>query len=50
VIDALIAPRRSAFVGAVTPKLHLSGFYLEDKRFNPIKIDARDPRPVAAYD
>jgi putative ABC transport system permease protein len=43
VIDSALAPRRGGMMLAVRPKLRLSGFYLEDKRFNPFRIDVRDP-------
>lgn len=44
VIDAAIAPHRSKFGFGPTAKLKLTGFYVEDKHFTPIQIDARDPQ------
>ena len=43
-VDATVVQRRSTFVGAVTPKFRLHGFYLEDKTFRPVTVDVRDPQ------
>ena len=47
VVDAFVAPRRDNFNFGVVPDFRLSGFYLEDGRFAPIPVDARDPQTGA---
>jgi putative ABC transport system permease protein len=47
IVDATVVPRRSTFVGAVVPKFRLSGFYLEDKTFAPVRVEVRDPQTGA---
>jgi putative ABC transport system permease protein len=47
IVDAMVVPRRSTFVGAVVPKFRLRGFYLEDKTFAPVKVEVRDPQTGA---
>ncbi len=44
VVDALVAPRRDNFNLGVLPSFQLHGFVLEDQRFDPIRVDVRDPR------
>jgi putative ABC transport system permease protein len=43
VVDAFVAPRRNQWGFAVMPEFHLSGFYVEDRSFDPVKITATDP-------
>ncbi len=44
VIDPSVVPRRTNFnFGALQP-FQLRGFYLEDKRFTPVRVDVRDPQ------
>src|SRR5215211_6374195 len=45
VVDSVVVPRRSNYnTGAVLPDFRLSGFYLEDKRFDPVPVRVRDPQ------
>jgi putative ABC transport system permease protein len=44
VVDSLVVPTRSTFVGAVLPKFRLHGFYLEDETFRPVPVEVRDPQ------
>lgn len=45
VIDAVVAPRRDNYnTGAILPDFELSGFFLEDERFDPIPVTVRDPQ------
>ncbi len=44
VIDAMSVPRRQNFsFGNISP-LHLSGFHLEDRDFEPVPLEIRDPQ------
>lgn len=44
VVDQTVAQRKTNFnFGAVTP-FQLKGFYVEDKRFAPVRVDVRDPQ------
>jgi putative ABC transport system permease protein len=44
VVDAFVVPRRANWGFGPPPAFHLSGFYLEDKTFNPIAVQVRDPQ------
>jgi len=45
VVDSVVVPRRSNYnTGAVLPDFKLSGFFLEDERFNPVPVRVRDPQ------
>jgi putative ABC transport system permease protein len=44
VVDPFVAPRKTNYNFAPQPKFHLSGFYVEDKRFAPIPVRIRDPQ------
>jgi putative ABC transport system permease protein len=44
VVDGAVAPRRSNWNFGATPPFHLSGFYLEDGHFRPVRVDVRDPQ------
>jgi putative ABC transport system permease protein len=44
VVDGTVAPRRDNFNFAVLPDFQLSGFYMEDGVFEPIRISVRDPQ------
>jgi putative ABC transport system permease protein len=44
VVDQFVVPRRSSFNFGPMPKFHLRGFYLEDKVFTPVAVEARDPQ------
>ena len=45
VIDAIVAPRRDNYnAGNVLPDFELSGFFLEDERFDPIPVTVQDPQ------
>jgi putative ABC transport system permease protein len=43
VVDQFVVPRRDAYNLGVMPDFRLSGFYLEDGRFEPVPVDVRDP-------
>jgi putative ABC transport system permease protein len=43
VVDAFVAPRRDKWGFAVAPAFTLSGFYIEDGTFEPIRVSLRDP-------
>jgi putative ABC transport system permease protein len=43
VIDALAAPRRSNWGFGVPPELRLHGFFIEDGRFDPVRVVVHDP-------
>ncbi|HLF76972.1 MAG TPA: FtsX-like permease family protein, partial [Dehalococcoidia bacterium] len=44
VVDSLVAPRRSNFgFGAPVPDFKMEGFYIEDGRMKPTKIEVRNP-------
>jgi putative ABC transport system permease protein len=44
VVDGAVVPRRANYNFAAPSKFALSGFYLEDRTFDPIPIDVRDPQ------
>jgi putative ABC transport system permease protein len=44
VVDGTVAPRKSNFNFGAVPPFQLKGFYLEDKRFKPVRVDVRDPQ------
>ena len=44
VVDGAVAPRRSNWNFGAAPPFHLSGFYLEDEHFRPVRVDVRDPQ------
>jgi putative ABC transport system permease protein len=45
VVDSLIVQRRSNYnAGNLPPKFKLTGFYLEDGPFDPVKVKVRDPQ------
>ena len=45
VVDSLIVQRRSNFnAGNVPPEFKVTGFYLEDGKFDPVKLRIRDPQ------
>ncbi|TMM20913.1 MAG: FtsX-like permease family protein [Actinobacteria bacterium] len=43
VVDQYVVPRKAKW-GAPTAEFQLSGFYLEDKTFTPVKVAVRDPQ------
>ncbi|WP_217914710.1 ABC transporter permease [Miltoncostaea marina] len=43
VVDALAAPRRSNFTFGALTDFRLSGFSLEDERFDPVPVEVADP-------
>jgi putative ABC transport system permease protein len=48
VVDPMAAPRRANFAGFAPPQdFRLSGFYLEDETFTPVRLDVRDPQTGA---
>jgi putative ABC transport system permease protein len=48
VVDPMAAPRRANFAGFAPPQdFRLSGFYLEDETFAPVRLDVRDPQTGA---
>ena len=45
VVDATVVPRRENFnAGAVLPDFKLSGFFLEDGKFEPVPVVVHDPQ------
>ncbi|HXV04938.1 MAG TPA: FtsX-like permease family protein [Solirubrobacterales bacterium] len=44
VVDALTVPRHANWGFAPPPPFRLHGFYLEDERFNPVRVSVRDPQ------
>jgi putative ABC transport system permease protein len=44
VVDAMVAPHRGNFGFGVLPKFRLRGMYVEDKVFDPVPVDVRDPQ------
>jgi putative ABC transport system permease protein len=42
VVDAVVAPRRDHWDFGPLPDFHLSGFYVEDGRFDPVPIEIHD--------
>jgi putative ABC transport system permease protein len=43
VIDGIVAPRRSHFDFGARPDLSVTGFAVEDKVFDPVRLSVRDP-------
>jgi putative ABC transport system permease protein len=43
VVDSLVAPRRQQYGFAGFSDFRLHGFYIEDRTFDPVGIDIRDP-------
>ncbi|MCZ7528762.1 MAG: FtsX-like permease family protein [Acidimicrobiia bacterium] len=43
VVDPFVAPRRNQFVFGAAPDFTLEGFYLEDRVFDPVEVEVRDP-------
>jgi putative ABC transport system permease protein len=43
VVDQLVVPRKAKW-GSQAAEFQLSGFYLEDKTFTPVKVSVRDPQ------
>jgi putative ABC transport system permease protein len=43
VIDPFVAPRRNEFMFGVLPDFQLEGFYVEDRVFQPVDVEVRDP-------
>ncbi len=44
VVDPFIVPRRANWNFGPVPAFHLTGFYLEDKTFDPVPVRVRDPQ------
>jgi putative ABC transport system permease protein len=44
VVDPFTVPRHSNWNFAPPPDFRLSGFFLEDKVFDPVRVEVRDPR------
>jgi putative ABC transport system permease protein len=44
VVDGLVVPRRQQFGFAPYPDFKLSGFYFEDRHFDPVPVVTRDPQ------
>jgi putative ABC transport system permease protein len=44
VVDPMVVPRRSNWGFNVPPDFRLTGFYIEDKAFDPVTVDTTDPR------
>ena len=44
VVDAMVVPHRNNFNFAPPTPFRLRGFYVEDKRFDPVSIAVRDPQ------
>jgi putative ABC transport system permease protein len=42
VVDQFVVPRRENWNFGMTPDFKLSGFYLEDKSFDPVRVSVRD--------
>ena len=43
VVDSSVVKRRSNWGFGVAPDLQITSFYLEDKVFDPVRLDVRDP-------
>jgi putative ABC transport system permease protein len=43
VVDSFVAPRRDQWGFAIPPDFQLSGFYLEDREFDPVPVVVHDP-------
>ena len=44
VVDQLVVPRKQNWTFGPMPKFRLHGFYMEDKTFEPVPVDVRDPQ------
>jgi len=44
IVDGAVAPRRSNWNFGATQPFRLSGFYVEDQHFRPVKVEVRDPQ------
>jgi putative ABC transport system permease protein len=44
VVDSAVAPSRTNWSFGAVPPFRLSGFYVEDKHFRPVRVEARDPQ------
>jgi putative ABC transport system permease protein len=44
VVDGTVAPRKASFNFGPLPPFQLKGFYVEDRRFKPVRVDVRDPQ------
>ena len=44
VVDPFIVPRRANWNFGPMPAFHLTGFYLEDKAFDPVRVHVQDPQ------
>jgi putative ABC transport system permease protein len=44
VVDQFVVPRKANWSFGVTPDFRLSGFYLEDKNWAPVRVSVRDPQ------
>ncbi|HEX5468724.1 MAG TPA: FtsX-like permease family protein [Gaiellaceae bacterium] len=43
-VDAFVVPRRANWGFGPMPAFHLTGFYLEDKAFDPVPVQVQDPQ------
>jgi putative ABC transport system permease protein len=50
VVDPFVVPRRDQWGSAILPDFQLSGFYLEDAQFDPVRVVARDPYTGASLE
>jgi len=48
VVDSFVAPRRDAFGFGVPPDFQLTGFYYEDRVFDPIPVDVYDKQTAGS--
>ena len=48
VVDSLVVPRRQNFNFEPPPDFRISGFYFEDRHFDPVRVVARDPQTGAS--
>lgn len=44
VVTSLVVPARAGFSFGVLPDFRLEGFYLEDREFDPVNVEVRDPQ------
>jgi putative ABC transport system permease protein len=44
VVDALSVPRKASYGFGAASTFGLTGFYIEDRTFAPVKVDVRDPQ------
>jgi putative ABC transport system permease protein len=44
VVDPMVVPRRNNWGFNVPPDFQLTGFYIEDKTFDPVTVETTDPR------